>query len=187
MDKPKRPRINLSAKMVEALTVKDELEFKECLGSKNARRIISFVEKIELDIWYDKHYVYRSQSADESGKQRDVPLEEVQSLVQMSFKHLLLYSSKVNNFSFLNHELKGQRALRIVIKDSHSYSTKSLCIACEIHFVNFNRYEITVKTAIDGELHMWDGQFMVEMVDQRHSILYKFQQKKLMEIYQCQD
>ena len=187
-DKPKRPRIeHIASKMSEAVKVDDALEFIKCLGSKNARRITTFQEYIMLDIWYDKHYVSRSQTPDDRGMYRDVPLNEVQSLVERSFKHLLFYSTKVSNFSFLNHEFNGNFALRVILKDSHSYSTKSLCIACEIHFINFNKYEVTVKTAIDGQLHMGDGQFMVEMIGDCHSILQKFKKGNFEEIYSCQD
>ncbi len=185
-DKPKRPRINLAERMAEATAVKDDLEFMECLGSKNARRITTFVEYIKLDIWYDKHYIDRSQNIDESGKQRDVPLSEVQYLIERAFKHFLFYSSKVTNFSCLNHDLKGERPKRILIKDSYS-NGKHLCIACEFHFKNFNMYEITVKTAIDGQLHLGDGQFMIDMIEECASILNKLQQKVVLKIDSCQD
>ncbi len=187
-DKPKRPRINLAERMAEAETVKDDLEYTICLGSKMAREIETFSEQIKLELWFDKHYLDRSQHGDDNGNKRDISPNIVQALIFRAFKHLLFYGSAVKNFYFLNHpeNINNNQKLRTIIKDMHS-KDDPLSVVCEIHFKNFNRYQLTVITAIDKDLKISNGQHVVEFVDECHSLLKKIDNGMLKEIYSCQD
>jgi hypothetical protein len=185
-EKPKRPRTQpIAAKMAEAETVKDELEFTSCLGSKNARVIEIYAESLNLELWFDKHYLDRSLHGDDSGNKRDINQDIVKVLVFRAIKHLIFYASAIKNFNFLNHYDKEQK-LRTIIKDNHSYD-KPLSVVCEIHFENFNKYQLTVITAIDSDLRLSNGQHFVEFVDECHSLLRKFENNTYIEVFSCQD
>jgi hypothetical protein len=182
----KRPRIVREGAMGEI--VKDEMSFDKNLCSDKARQIELLEEKISFDLWYDKHYLDRAQHGDENGKRDGIEMDAVKKLVSEGLLHLLFYCAKVKGFSFLNHEHpKGERALRIVLQDSYTQSP-SLNIIIEIHYVSFNKYEITVKTALCKDIFEFsDGQYAVELFDSGSSRLKLMDRGKVREIYICQN
>lgn len=183
--KEKRPRIVRKEIVDKGTYTLDEKEFKACLGSKNAREVGTVAEYINLELWYDKHYIIeRNQHPDDNGNQRDVPPEAVEALVRKAFKHLLFYSSAVKTFHFLNHE-DSKGIIRTIIKDSPK--NKPLSVACQVHFKNFNRYQFSVITAMDGDIPLSAGQHFIEFVDESCSILKKFDDGKVTPVFTCQD
>lgn len=183
--KEKRKRIEVAPRIAGATYIHDEKEFKACLGSKNAREVSTVAEYINLELWYDKHYIIdRNQHPDESGKKRDIPPEAVEALVRKAFKHLLFYGSAVKTFHFLNHE-DSKGIVRIVIKDSPE--NKPLSVACQVHFKNFNKYQFSIITAMDGDIPLSAGQHQIEFIDENGSILKKFDEGKLTPVFACQD
>jgi hypothetical protein len=176
-----RPRIN---KTRGTSIVKDELVFVKNKSSDKARQIEIFEENIELDIWYDKHYLDRLQHGDDNGKREGIDSETVKRSIRNSLKHLLFYGARIKGYNFLNHE--NDLPLKILIQDSYSQEM-TLNIALEIHFVNFNFYEITVKTAMcTNEFKIGVGQYVVELIDDNNSVLKKKEQNNIIEIHSCQ-
>ncbi len=183
MDKKKRPRINKQEKMAGAVPPpEDVLAYLPNKASVNARQIIAFNESITLDLWHDKHYIVRNV------EREGIDTEVVQKLIVNAIKHLLFYSSRVKGFTFLNHDTSPlDRTVNIVLQDSYSESIM-LNVVIEAHFVNFKKYEITVKTAmrING-FNLFEGQYAIEFLDKDSSVLKRLDTHNIVHIYSCQD
>jgi len=176
--RPLRKRI-LVRKEVK-VAIMDELEFIKNKCSDKARKIVTNIHKITIDLWLDKHYHNRTQLGDDNGKRENIDLETVKELVAHSIKHLLFYSSLIKGFTFLNHEKVVGQSHRIVLQRELNESMLNVLI--QAHFIEPACFEITVITAmcVDG-FRLGDGQFVVEMQGD-NSILKKFENKKFLEI-----
>jgi hypothetical protein len=96
-------------------------------------------------------------------------------------KHLIAYSSILKTFTFINHELHGGRANRIVLQEETVDG--KLNIVIEAHIVDVDTYEITVITAMCEEFFfISDGQFVVEISD-NESVLKKNERGQVKEVY----
>jgi hypothetical protein len=175
----KRPRIQ--PKVLQQIAP-DPLEYVANKSTNRARKIISISEKLDIDIWFDKHYVDRSQHGDENGLRDGIDQTIVRRLVAKSMPHLLFYGATVQLFTFLNiaHD-KTKRALRVVVQEQSDNSILSVVI--EVHFVKMNYFEITVKTAIcKQDFELSDGQYAVH-IDGKTSVLRKREKGKDLDIY----
>jgi hypothetical protein len=180
----KRPRINPKERMVGAMKVEDNLEFKANKCTKQARYIVDTSEMITLEIWFDKHYFTRKQHGDDDGLRVGIDEDEVKNLIVKSLKYMLFYSSRVSGFTFLNHE--SPVPIRIVLQDSSNGITPNVPI--EVHLINFLKYEVTVNTALRvNEFKIADGQYAIEILDENCSVLKKFVRGKIEEIFNCQN
>jgi len=174
-----RKRIAYVKKGVPA--IEDELAFTKNKCSENARKIKSVNPSLIFEVWFDKHYQIRKQFGDENGERVGIDWENVESLVLNSLKHLVAYSSILKTFTFINHELHGGRANRIILQEY--IDEGKLNIVIEAHLIDIETYEITVKTAMCTETFaISDGQFALEIVD-NESILRKMERGQLKEIY----
>ncbi len=185
MDKDRRKRIVKD----RGELVKDELSFEKNMCSEKARQDESLQQRIIFDLWYDKHYLDRNQLGEDDGTKREgIDLDAVRKLVTLGLSHLLFYSAKVKRFSFLNHELpKGNRALRTVLNDMFSKNLP-LNIIIEVHFKSFNRYEVTIITALcKHDFDISDGQYAIQFLSERNSVLNFKDKDSIREIYSCQD
>jgi hypothetical protein len=183
-----RPRIG--NRMEGAVVLIDELAYTQNRCSPNTRNVGSSEIKLKLDVWFDKHYVFRSVVGDENGKRQGIEIDIVIRLVSKLFKHLVFYSSNVKNFHFLNSipiEHKQQRRVRVVLQDSFS-ANETLNIVVEFHYINFNMYEITIVTAMGhDDFRMSDGQYAIELISESASKLKVFTKKTLNDICICED
>lgn len=175
----KRPRIPYQPKRL--LPVEDELAYTRNRCSSNAKRIDCVKSSFECEVWIDKHYQIRKQFGDESGARDGIDQETVKSLVLRSLKHLIAYSSILKTFTFINHELNGGRASRIVLQESSDKGMLNVVI--EAHFVDVDNCEITVITAMCMDnFKLSDGQFAVEIVE-NESVIRKMEKGQIKEIY----
>lgn len=175
----KRPRIQ--PKIITPNEIEDELEFKENKCSKNARKIIIIHENLQLELWYDQHYIRtRYQHGEDNGERREgIEPEDVEGLVKKSIPHLLCYGAKIKSFNFLNHE--NEAPIRVVLIDSN-YDV-DLNIAVEVHLITLNKYEITVKTAMrKNDFRIDNGKYAIQIIGENQSILKKQEGKSEIEV-----
>lgn len=173
------PRPRIDKKLIGEVIV-DELEYCESKGSKNARKITEKTESVHIEVWVDKHYMNRVQFGDENGRREGIDSLNIESLVTDSLTHLIHYSFKIKNFSFLNEVNKDERTLRVVLQKEIEHGL--LNVAVGFHHIVNNKYELTVYTAmVADDFRISDGQYVV-LINDRNSILYKMDNRKLKEI-----
>lgn len=173
----KRPR---TVPVVLEKIAQDELAFIKNKSSENARKISTKVEYLEIDIWFDKHYLNRVQHGDENGLREGIEQDDVKKIVESSVKHLLYYSVKLKYFIFVNHDDEN-RFGRIVLQTVADNQTLNIVIEC--HYLSLNKYEITVKTAMcEDNFRMSEGQFIIELVNDEESYLKKKDGSKIKKI-----
>ncbi len=175
----KRKRIPMR-RSLQALD-EDPLEFKQNRSSPKAKKIFVEDKNITIELWFDKHYHDRDQHGDDLGKREGIENEVVESLVRRSIKHMLVYSTLIKGFTFLNRNLKSfERPLRIVLQEQTEHGLLNVVI--EAHFIEIDYYEITVKTAIcKDEYKLSDNQYSIEL-DGDGSILKKSDTKGVNEV-----
>lgn len=171
----KRPRINQTDIGIQVI---DELAYIKNKGSDFARKVFSNSEIIEFDIWFDKHYFIREQHGDDNGKREGIDKNAVQNLITLAAKHLLYYSIKIKGFGFVNFNFENRAerlALALLEEDK-----EPLNVIAEYHYLNLNKYEVTVKTAIRKQnFHFSDGQYQVEISQEGSSRLFKKERGKI--------
>lgn len=179
-ERPKRKRIPVRKPM--APIEEDPLEFKQNKSSPKAKRIYTEDENVTIELWFDKHYHDRDQHGDDFGKRDGIDNDVVESLVKRSIKHMILYSTLVKGFTFLNKDYQPhERPLRIVLQEQTEFGLLNVVI--EAHFIEIDYYEITVKTAMcKDDYKPFDNQYTIEL-DGDGSILSKCDMKKVNEVY----
>jgi hypothetical protein len=171
----KRPR--KTNEMIGEVVV-DELEYTKNKCSDNARMIVMASEKVEFNIWFDKHYHNREQHGDDDGKRAGIEPNVVEELIRNAAKHLIFYSIKVKGFSFVNFE-ESNRPERILITFKIENEI-NLNVIAEYHYLELNKYEVTVKTAMRKDaFHFSDGQYQVQMDQDGSSILFRKEKGKI--------
>lgn len=166
---------------IRGVVVEDPLEYIPNRSSSNARKVHSNAESVEFEIWFDQHYYLRNQLGDEDGKREGIEPESVQSLIVKAAKHLLYYSIKVRDFSFVNFSING-RSERVVLTLVDA-NNPNLNIIVEYHYLSINRYEVTLITALRKDaFHFSDGQYQVEIEEDDASTLYKKERGKIRRI-----
>jgi hypothetical protein len=163
------------------LPVEDELAYTRNKCTEKARKINSINHNLVFEIWFDQHYQIRLQFGDENGLRPGIDAIKVESLVLRSMKHLVAFSSLLKTFTFINHNLNGGRANRIVLQELTDEG--KLNVVIEVHLIDLNTFEITVKTAMCIDtFKIGDGQFIVEIIE-NESILKMLENGKIKEIY----
>jgi len=164
----KRPRIGIPT---ASPAITDTLEFTKNKCSESARKVISHFENIEVELWFDKHYYVRAQHGDDYGKREGIDIEVVKDLVRSSIKHLYYYSLRIDGFAFINFSDQAKRFFRVLLKENYS-GDKTLNVVVEFHFVDFRKYEVTIKTAMrEDDFKVSDGQYIIELIDKDTSNL----------------
>lgn len=184
MSKPKRKRIkkvNYTSSHIEPSVV-DPLAFTENASSSNAKKVLVFNEKLNIEIWIDKHYQDRVYSGSDDGSIREgIEYERIEPVLIKSFKHVLYYSLKHKNFVFINHPPKKVRNLRLVLKEL-TEEDSFLNIVVEYHFIDLNTIELTIVTALtNNNFNFSVGQYGIEFED-NHSKLVQFNSGRLSDI-----
>ncbi len=182
----KRPRIDHKKRTEGAIKVYDEFEYRSNKSSSRARIIGEFTDELLLSVWFDQHYVNRNQLGDDNGPRDGIDHSTIKALVIGSFKHLLYYGTRLETFKFLNHENEDGKKRRVVLQDSTN-ANPQLNVIIEVHFIDFNKYEITVTTAMCKDGFMpFDGDFALELSGHGASILKRNIRSQLKEIHACQ-
>lgn len=173
----KRARIKYTPVPIE----KDDLAFTKNLCSNNARQIADLTLKVTFDLWYDKHYHDRHQHGDDYGKRDGIEPEIIEALILKSLSHLLLYSSTVRGFKFVNYKESSDKPARVIVQENIA-TNEMLNIVIEVHYVASDRFEITVKTAMQTDsFRIQDGQYAIQF-DGDSSTLCKQENRKLISI-----
>lgn len=161
-EKPKRPRITIN-KGVPAL--EDPKEFKKNKCTEYAKFICNTSDNIETEIHIDKHYQTRHLIGSDNGDKRlGIEPEIVEALVKRAMKYLLAFGSMVKIFKFINYEGQSENPISVILQEGVDENT--LNVAIQVHFIEINRYEITIKTAMCIEKFKVDyGQFAVIIED----------------------
>lgn len=91
-------------------------------------------------------------------------------MIKSVAKHLIYYSLKVKNFSFVNFG-KVNRPERIVITQAFDEKL-DLNIIAEYHFLSLNKYEVTLITGLrKNNFYFSDGQYQIKIEMDGTSIL----------------
>lgn len=141
----------------------DELEFTKNKCSSLAKKINTQIEQTTIHVWFDKHYHDRSQHGDDNGKREGIDYSIVEELVLKAVPSLILFSSIIEGFTFLNHpDNFSGKINKVVIIDSNN--DIPLNIVIEVHFIDIREYEITVKTAMQVDsFRIFDGQYCIDI------------------------
>ena len=99
---PREPRKRIRYEPKRVPAIQDELAFLKNKCSDHAKKIFVEIEKVYVELWFDKHYHDRHQHGDEDGKREGISPRIVEALVRKCIKHLLFYSSTVLGFKFIN-------------------------------------------------------------------------------------
>lgn len=129
----------------------------------------------------DKHYWDRIQFGDDSGERVGIEVEFVEPLILKSFNHLIYYSLKHKDFTFINHPPPKGRNIRIVLRQIFD-DKETLNVVVEYHFLKLNTYEVTVKTAMSIDVfNLADGQYLIEFSNDE-SVLSTFKKGQIIEV-----
>jgi hypothetical protein len=176
----REPRKRIPIKSFLLSPIEDKMAYSKNKCSDNARRINSIKPNLIFEVWFDKHYQIRQQFGDDKGIREGIDAVKVESLVTRSMRHLIAYSSILKNFTFINYELNGERANRIILQESTEDGMLNVVI--EAHLIDPTTYEITVKTAMrEDSFKISDGQFALEIID-NESILKRMERGHIKEI-----
>jgi hypothetical protein len=160
------------------------LDFEANKSSMQARKIVILNHNLVIELWFNKHYYKRYFVGDENGKRQGIDPTVVEALVARCIEHLFLYGAIVKNFVFVNPWDNKKFPIRIVLQETKIAETLNVVI--EVHQKSFNRFEITVITAmVSDEFKMASGQYCIK-VQQDRSLLRKVEDGKVVEICSCQ-
>ncbi len=176
---PREQRKRIKYEPKGAPAIHDDLEFSKNKCSDHARKVFAEIEKIHVELWFDKHYHDRQQHGDADGKREGISPNLVEQLVKKSLRYLLFYSSAVLGFKFINFDT-SQSPVRVVLQEESE--GPKLNVVIEAHFLEINRYEITVKTAMcSDDFKMPMGQYCLE-IQGDSSTLRRKDNKRMVEI-----
>lgn len=159
----------------------DEFAFSRNIGSRNARKVVERSEQVNLEVWYDKHYLNRVQFGEDNGSKREgIDEKTILDLVSRSLRHLIFYSFQVKNFSFVSSNKLKSHNLRVVLQKQTK--TGLLNVVVGFCHISNNRYEVTVFTAmVRDTFRISDSQFVI-LIDENISVLRKMANKRLIEL-----
>ena len=178
-NKRKRKRIVSAEKKGEIVI--DVESFIKNKSSNNVKKIKSTKEEIEIDIYFDKHYIFRNQIGDENGKREGIGYDFVESILLESTKHLIYYALKIKGFTFINFD-EGFRH-RIILTQYFNDGTDNLNVVVEFHYLSMHKYEVTVITALrNNDFHFNDGSYQIELHQDGTSYLNKKELRKVKRI-----
>jgi hypothetical protein len=160
----RRPRI--SEKVLKAEVVFDIAAFYSNKSSDNAKKVFEIIEKIKIDIWFDKHFYNREQFGDESGLREGIDRNTIRILVCNALRFLIHFNLKIKNFKFINYEDSlNTRKIRVVLQEKNN-NFETLNVITEFHYLFNNSYEVTVITAMcSDDFRISEGQFILEVLE----------------------
>jgi len=177
-------RIRTITGPISSHEVIDNMAFIKNKCSNNARKILTILESVEVDLYFDKHYFVRYQYGDDNGKRHGIEMESVQNLILEATKHLIFYSITLKAFSFLNFLPLGYPQ-RIVLTKLFKEEI-SLNVIVEYHCLSMQKFEVTLITAMRKyDFHFNDGTHQLEMQVDGTSILHKNERGKILSVGDC--
>lgn len=177
--KEKRKRIS-EAKYKGEIIIDVEAWLENC-SSKRVRHHTTFTDNFQIEFWYDKHYWDRLYLGDENGDRIGIEFEFVEPLVIKSFKYLIYYSLKHKDLLFVNHPPQKTRNTRVVLRETFNDKT-TLNIVAEYHFINLNKFEVTIITAMSiDEFELGDNQYAIEFTGEQ-STLFRLVNKQIVKV-----
>lgn len=179
----KRPRISNRPLGVQPEI--DPMEFQTNKASGFVKFVQELTKCINWNLWHDKHYLQRIQLGDDDGRRNGIDKEIVNPFIVECYLHLLHYSAKLDRFKFIGPDKSG-RGIGIVLRKL--YGTEiPLNVVVEVYLDDSNQHEITVKTAMCIEdFKFYDGQFILELIEDDYSKLSQFTRGRIGEISNCQ-
>jgi hypothetical protein len=174
LNRRQRRRIAFGVNPKAVPAIEDELAFSQNKCSPNTRKIGSHAQNTNIDFYIDKHYHIRANQGDNMGKREGIEPNKVYLLVKKCIPHLILYSSIMDSFSFLNFDKmpKPGRNLRVVCQGIND-DDNQLNVVIECHVVSLTDIEITIVTAIQKNDYLpSDGQYSVLIDDCKGSELF---------------
>lgn len=176
----KRKRKRIIYKPPTANVIEDPLELRANKSSDKARRVFTTIENITIELWFDKHYLDRCQHGDELGKREGIDYNVVENLIKRSLKHLITYSTLIKGFNFTNWNDQTHERVRVIVQEQTKYGV--LNVAIEVHVLEINKLEVTVKTAMcKDDFYMRHNQYSIELLGDC-SVLKKCQSSSIVEI-----
>lgn len=161
-------------------TIKYGDNYQSNAASDNAKYLGEFEESWKHEFWIDKHYTNRKNHGDENGPREGIDETIIENLIKKSISHLFYYSLK-HTFPFINFPPKKKPAHRTVLQEISNFQ-ETLNVVVEFHFLDTNKYEVTVKTAMCVKnFNIQDNQYVIQFSD-NESILYLSVNKELKEI-----
>ena len=177
----REPRKRIPYKTSRLSPIQDEKVFTKNKCSERARKINAVNPNLVFQVWFDQHLQIRQQFGDDNGLREGIDSKKVELLVLKSMEHLIAYASFLKSFIFTNYNLNGDRANRIVLQEPTDEGRLNVVI--EVHLIDQNTYEITVKTAMRNDsFKISDGQFALEIFE-NESVLKRMERGKMIEIY----
>ena len=159
--------------------IDDPAEFKKNYSSEKARQILSKSCDFHYELWIDQHYQTRQQFGDKNGKRDGIEQEVVKSLVIRAFQPLIIYSTLVKEFKFIN---KGDKPPVMVVLQEEIDGIM-LNVPIQAHLCHDNKFEITVKTAMRiNDFKIQAGQYVIEL-QAGGSVLKKFHNGQLKDVF----
>lgn len=177
---PTRRRKRILPKSNLLPAIEDNLTFIKNKSSDNAKKLGEIAVSFATHLWIDKHYHIRYQFGDDNGPRTGIEPDTVEKLVKKAIPFLLFFSTAVAGFSFVNLNNNSERPVKIVLKEGEGNDT--LNVVVEAHFVEINKFEITIKTAMrveDFRLHQ--GQYALEVLE-TNCILYRNNNNRMFEL-----
>jgi hypothetical protein len=162
--KEPRKRKRIAPRVSMGNIIEDPMALTENKSSVKARKVFTDNENITIELWFGKHYLDRDQHGDDWGKREGIDNDTVEDLVKRSVKHMILYSTFVKGFTFLNRNVqRHERSTRIVLQEQVDLGLLNVVI--EAHYLDINKYEITVVTAMcKNDYVPSDNQYVIELM-----------------------
>lgn len=163
-----RPRIKKKALPIEGV-------YEKNCATDNAKYITTYKD-FEIELWLDKHYQNRIDYGDNEGKREGIEFDIVKDLIVDSFKYIFHFYIKHRGLQFINFFNKAKPTnYRVVLKKY--VDENPLNVVIEIHFLDYSKYEITIKTAmVIEDFKLSDGQYSIS-VDENNVRLNRFVNK----------
>ena len=177
----KRKRIRVFDDHSNPITISELTDdFLSNAASPNAKFLCEFQETWTHEFWIDKHYLNRKNFGDEAGPREGIEEQNVENLVKKSIPHLFYFALK-HSFKFINHPPKPTFPIRLVVQEIYNTKT-TLNVVVEFHFLDTNKYEITVRTAMSiDDFKLQDNQYVIQLGG-NESTLFLMKNKTLNEL-----
>ncbi|MFH6972934.1 hypothetical protein [Flavobacterium petrolei] len=177
MGEGKRPRIVID----RGNQIVDVETYSTNKCSKNAKRLYDSTHGFKSDVWTDQHYMIRLHIGDENGMREGIDIEDVKSLINDTFNHVVNYALKYGTIINFPPFIQN-KSVRIVLQNRMDVVDDILNVAIEYHFVDVHTYEITIWTAMNTrDFFIRDGQYVVQLHHDKTS-LFKNMKKTLTQL-----
>jgi hypothetical protein len=161
-NRPPRPRIKPNTERLTPIVDPDE--YVQNLCSPNTKKADDGDFRVDYEICFDKHYIYHK------GVRQFIDSDSVKLIIKEALPYMMLFSSVIKNFSFLNkHPFIGNPNRVLIKKDTPN---GLLNVIIQAHFKENLTLEITVITAMCVEdFRLAEGQYAIELLENEAHLL----------------